>query len=140
MLTSNKTWPILILLFFGWLNNFGQSASDNFEKLNEIEPDSSFENIYIKKLNSTAESSSFLIWVKDTVKPHFHKAHTEMVYVLHGKGIFYLADEKMVMQTGDFVTIKPNTVHAFKTTSAETVKVLSIQAPEFFGKDRFFID
>ena len=41
---------------------------------------------------------------------------------------------------GDYFRIPENTYHALKVTSKEPIKVLSVQSPEFLGKDRVFED
>ena len=96
-------------------------------------------NIKVSKLTSNENSSSFIIWVKDSVKTHYHKDHTETLCFLEGEGIFTVGSKKHFVKAGDFISIPPSVVHSFKTISTKPVKVLSMQAPEFLGKDRHFI-
>ena len=94
----------------------------------------------VEKLASDKHTSCYVIWVKNNVKAHKHEVHTENIYILEGTGEMTLGDESFNIKQGDFVTIPPNTIHSLTVTSDIPVKVLSVQAPEFFGKDRIFVD
>lgn len=113
-------------------------AQDVF-KLNEIlNPDNS-KNVQVHSLCSDKFESSYLIWVVDSVKPHYHAKHTELIHVIEGKGNFYIGDKKYAIEPGDYIRIPQGKIHSFKTTSREEVKVLSVQTPEFVGKDRIWV-
>jgi mannose-6-phosphate isomerase-like protein (cupin superfamily) len=51
-----------------------------------------------------------------------------------------LEEKKFEIKHGDVIFIPKNTFHSVKTTSKEPLKVISIQAPYFDGKDRVFKD
>lgn len=108
------------------------------ENLFDLEPDTSYENILVKRINGDDLSTQFVIWVKDTVRTHRHEAHSESLFVLSGKGVFYMNDKPFKIEKGDFITINKNNWHAVKVTSEEPLKVLSVQSPEFTGEDRKF--
>ena len=120
------------------LGCFFQGWSQEVIDLNTYGPKELEDNITVKKLSTDAHQSSFLIWVKDTVRPHRHDKHTECIYVLEGEGVFYLGPERMILKPGDYVRIPQGVVHSFKNKSSEPAKVLSIQTPEFFGEDRIW--
>jgi mannose-6-phosphate isomerase-like protein (cupin superfamily) len=63
-----------------------------------------------------------------------------VVTVLEGRGEFYLDGERIDIKAGDQIIIPPNTPHAVITRSKKPLKVISIQSPEFLGKDRFFLE
>ena len=44
------------------------------------------------------------------------------------------------IKKGDVVFIPKNTAHAVKSTGKQPLKVLSVQSPNFDGKDRIFIE
>lgn len=46
--------------------------------------------------------------------PHTHQ-FTELFYVLHGEGVFYIEREKVPVKTDDLVIINPNVEHTEKT-------------------------
>jgi quercetin dioxygenase-like cupin family protein len=131
-----KAISLIVFLILG-LSSFSQELF----KLDSIQPDSNnYENIYIKKLVSDEEQSSFLIWVKDSVQAHYHAIHSENVLILAGKARMTVNGEEQVAEAGDFMNFPKGMVHAvLEVVSDEPLKVLSIQCPEFFGKDRIFV-
>lgn len=46
--------------------------------------------------------------------PHTHQ-FTELFYVLHGEGVFYIENEKVPVKTDDLIIINPNAEHTEKT-------------------------
>lgn len=98
------------------------------------------DNLYNKPLFNDSLVSSFAIVIKKEVKSHKHLNHTEHVVVLSGKGQMKLNDRSFEIKKGDVVFIPKNSVHSVKTTSKEPLKVLSLQAPFFDGKDRIFTE
>jgi mannose-6-phosphate isomerase-like protein (cupin superfamily) len=95
-------------------------------------------NIQSIKLFSDSNSTSFVIFVKDQVKAHYHENHTETIVVLEGKAEMQLNNNYLEINVGDILTIEPQNIHSVKVTSEIPLKVLSIQAPEFKGRDRHF--
>ena len=95
--------------------------------------------LLVEKLFSDARTSSFVIWVKGSVRLHKHEVHSETVYVLSGKGRMTVGEEAFDIRKGDVVFIAEGTPHSVLVTKGP-LKVLSVQAPEFTGKDRIFLD
>ena len=108
--------------------------------VNEIYPDKEFENIHVKKISSDSSSSTFAIWIKQKVKLHKHVYHTENVIIDKGFGEFQLNDSIYKVTAGDWIIIPKNTWHGVVVNSRSTMKVISVQSPEYFGKDRIFKD
>lgn len=106
--------------------------------ISEMQPPAEFENIHVEKLATDSLSTSFVIWVKQEVKSHYHAFHTETLYVLEGTGVFNLGEKVVNLAPGDFIEIPKGTFHSVFITSPTPMKVLSVQAPEFNGKDRIF--
>lgn len=98
------------------------------------------DNLYNTRLFADSLCSSFVIVVKKEVKAHKHLYHSEHVIVLDGKGKMKLGDEYLELKKGDMVFIPKNTPHSVISTGKTPLKVISIQAPYFDGKDRIFID
>ena len=109
------------------------SPTDRIRPANE-----DYDNISITKLSSNSDATTFAIWIKKKVKIHKHINHTEHVYIKQGKGKFQLADSLYNVKTGDLIIIPKNTWHGVIVESRNPMKVISIQSPEFFGKDRVF--
>ena len=128
-----KTTVILLLLP---LFTFSQSQ----KSLPDINPVGEYDNISNQKLFSDSLASSFVIWIKKEVKPHKHLSHSEHVLILEGEGVMTIGNETFKVSQGDLLFIPKNTVHSLKTNSDKPVKVLSIQAPEFDGNDRVFVE
>lgn len=126
----------LILLMF-LLNH--SNAQEFVSSIDIIEPtNEDYDNISITKLSSNSDATTFAIWIKKKVKIHKHINHTEHVYIKQGKGKFQLADSLYNVKTGDLIIIPKNTWHGVIVESRNPMKVISIQSPEFFGKDRVF--
>ena len=98
------------------------------------------EVIHLEKLASDSLASTFLIWVKEGVKAHFHASHTEYVYVLEGQGSMILGKEEVMIQPGQLIYIPVGTVHSVVVNAGSELKVLSVQTPEFKGQDRVFVE
>lgn len=98
------------------------------------------ENIYVRPLYNDSLSSSYVIFIKKAVKLHKHINHTEHVIVLQGSGDMILGDKVMPITKGDVIFIPKNTPHSVVTTSKKPLKVISIQSPQFLGKDRVFLE
>ena len=126
---------LLIVLSLAFVN---VAFTQDHLVIDEISPKSSYDNIYVEKLYGDSLSSGFLIWVKDTVKTHRHNWHSESIIVLEGAGKLYTNGNVQVITSGQTIFIPKKTWHAVKVTSTIPLKVLSIQSPGFYGKDREF--
>lgn len=130
-----KFFYILFLFFLPLVFN-----AQSLQLVDTIKAPSVYENVFVKSIASDSLTCSYVIFVKKEVKKHKHVFHTEHVYVLEGEGELLLGDKTMNIKKGDIIFIPKNTVHALKTTSSVPVKIISIQAPYFDGKDRVFIE
>lgn len=126
---------ILLLLLFPVLIK----AQSN-QSLDTITAPITYENIYMRTLASDSLVSSFVIFIKKEVKKHKHVFHSEHVYILDGEGEMILGEKTFTVKKGDIIFIPKNTAHSLKVTSTIPVKVLSVQAPMFDGKDRMLIE
>ena len=127
---------ILIILYTAGISLFANAQQLNPEK---IQPDStSYENIFVKKIAEDSLQSTFVIWIKNEVKSHFHAYHTEYVHILSGKGIMTLNNDTFNIKKGDAIIIPKTSVHSVITTSKKPLKVVSVQAPKFDG-DRVWV-
>ena len=130
-----KILNLILLMFLFNYSNAQEfvSSTDKIEPINE-----DYDNISITKLSTNSDATTFAIWIKKKVKIHKHINHTEHVYIKQGKGKFQLADSLYNVKTGDLIIIPKNTWHGVIVESRNPMKVISIQSPEFFGKDRVF--
>lgn len=110
----------------------------NVKSLVNINAPKSFENIHVEKLSSDKNATNLLIFVKNNVRAHKHNKHTETIFVIDGEAVMVIGKEAKSIKAGDFIIIPEKTIHSVKVTSKIPLKVLSVQAPEFLGKDRIF--
>jgi mannose-6-phosphate isomerase-like protein (cupin superfamily) len=90
-------------------------------------------------LASDSLSSSFLIYIHAEVAPHYHAHHSEHVLVLEGEGTMLLNDSTIALKPQTAVFIPKGSVHSAQNTGSIPLKVISVQAPFFDGKDRIHI-
>ena len=129
-----------IFIFFALLATVPAFAQIMVAEASAIQATEEYNNIHTVPIYSDENSSSFIIFVKKDVRKHYHLHHTEVVIVLEGTGDFYLAGERMTIKKGDHIVIPPGVPHSVTTTSGKPLKVISIQSPEFIGKDRVFVE
>lgn len=106
----------------------------------DLEPDPDYDNIFVKKIYTNLHTSTFVIWIKKHVKSHKHITHTEQVMVLEGKARVKLNNNEFLVQKGDWIIIPEQTIHEVTVLSKKPLKIISVQTPEFTGKDRVFIE
>ncbi|HEY4798739.1 MAG TPA: cupin domain-containing protein [Bacteroidia bacterium] len=124
----------LSILFF--IVAISLCKAQSWQSLDTIKAPANLENVSSRTLYSDSLVSSFVIFIKKEVKEHKHVSHTEHVYVLEGEGEMSLGEKKFPVKKGDMIFIPKGTIHSLKVTSATPMKVISVQAPMFDGKDR----
>lgn len=110
------------------------------QQLDKLQAPDSIQNVWVHSLYSDSLVSSFLIVVKQGVPAHYHRKHTEMLYVLEGEGQMSLGDSSFHIGPGIHLSIPKGTIHSVETTGSTPLKVLSIQSPRFDGKDRVWVE
>lgn len=128
----------LLLIACIWL--LSATAFAQHSNLLGLKPLADYEAVYVMPLAGDSLSSSFVIWIRQEVKAHYHASHAEQIYVLQGSARMQLNEETIAVKTGDYVWIPAGAVHAVKVTSTVPLKVLSVQSPQFEGKDRIWTD
>lgn len=129
------------LLLIGWLGASSLVIGQEHRSLKSYQPEEEFENIHVLKIADDSLQSSYIIWVKKGVKGHFHQTHTENLVVIEGKATMRVGDKTITIKKGDFLNIPNQTPHSvLEVKSRKPLKVLSIQSPQFQGKDRIFIN
>jgi mannose-6-phosphate isomerase-like protein (cupin superfamily) len=112
--------------------------SQNITSINNIIPEKEYDNIHINKISTNKNFTTFVIWVKKGVKSHKHVNHVESLYILEGTGDMNIDGKTFSIKSGDYFVLPENKYHSLKVTSKKPMKVISVQTPEFFGKDRIF--
>lgn len=127
---------LLIIFILASSSLFAQTKTT----ISSLVPEGEYDNLSILQLNTDSNVTSIVIWIRKEVKPHLHASHSEHVYILEGNGKMLLGEKIIEVNPGDLIFIPENTKHALKVTSGMPMKVISIQAPEFDGKDRVPVD
>jgi quercetin dioxygenase-like cupin family protein len=128
---------ISITCLFGFLSFFSNAQHAS---LDTVKAPANYENIHVVKIASDSLSASFVIFIKKEVKLHRHNLHTENVIVLEGEGEMKLGDKRFIVKKGDHIFIPKGTPHSVMVKSKKPMKVVSIQSPNFDGKDRELIN
>jgi len=74
------------------------------------------------------------------VKPHFHKTHDEIVYVIKGSGQMLVNNKWIDVKPGTVHFNPMNKVHATRNTGKDPLVVLSIFTPSMKEPDRHFVE
>ena len=115
-----KSHSITVLI----LCSFFSIQAQWVNKVNEFTNERSRDNIKVIPLDDSNDASSFVIWVKNHVRDHYHKEHTEVVYVLEGFGIMTLGDKSQPIEKGDYIFIPRGISHSVRVTNNQTLKVI----------------
>ena len=130
---------LICLLLFGSCFGWAMAQNQLLNSTSKLKPNKEYENIHVTPLNSDENSSAFVIWIKKEVRIHKHEWHSETVYVLKGKAQMQLGEQEFEVRKGDVIFIPEGTPHGVKVLKGP-LKVISVQAPEFKGQDRVFLD
>jgi len=82
--------------------------------------------------------SAHLFQVRSRMRPHYHKEHSETVYLLEGSGILILGDRAYPVNEGTLLMIPRGVIHSYE--AKQPTSVLSIFDTPFDGADRIFVD
>lgn len=131
---------VFVLLFKSYRAQTIPTLDSHVINVDSIGKKSASDNIYNKTVYGDSLASSFCIVVKKEVKAHKHLTHSEHVIVMEGEGMMRMNSQTFLIKKGDVIFIPKNTIHSVKVTGKVPLKVLSIQAPNFDGKDRIMVD
>jgi mannose-6-phosphate isomerase-like protein (cupin superfamily) len=114
-------------------------------KLGEIAaqfPDSAETMLLDTYLTNEPDSSARLFRVYKGTPPHYHERSDEYLYVLSGRGTFWMGDASNSGEfaPGDFLFFKRLTVHALPAILEGPVVFLSVDAPRRDPSDIVFVD
>jgi len=60
------------------------------------------------------------------IQPHYHPDAEELYYILSGKGLMHIENEKREVETGDVVYIPPMKAHSLQNTSSTPVRFITL--------------
>ena len=70
------------------------------------------------------------------LKPHFHKTHSETVYVIEGTGVRIMEGKEFAVKPGTVHFNPMGKVHAVKNTGSKDMIFLSVFTPAMKDSDR----
>lgn len=108
------------------------------QNLDTVKAPANYDNIYSRPLYSDSLASGFVIFIKKEVKEHKHALHSENILVLEGEAVMKIEGKSFSIKKGDMIFVPKGTWHYVKVSSNVPLKVLSVQSPNFDGKDRIF--
>jgi mannose-6-phosphate isomerase-like protein (cupin superfamily) len=136
---------IFICLFFLSSLTYAQDISQvvlNLEeilKANPLEPGAT--NAKITKFeDDTATVLVIQNVVGMVLKPHYHKSHSETIYVVKGSGQIFSNDKWVDVKPGSLHFNPMGKVHGIKNTGNEPLVVISVFAPALKEPDRHFVE
>lgn len=105
-------------------------------------PDTAETMLLDTYLTDETSASSRVFRVYRETPPHYHANCDEYLYVLSGRGTFWIGESENggEFAPGDFLTFKRRTVHALPTIIEGPVVFLAIDAPRRDPKDIIFVN
>ena len=93
-------------------------------------------------LTDRPDASSRVFRAYRGVPAHFHRECDEYLYVLSGRGTFWLEDQRQEAEfgPGDMLFFERNVIHALPTLLEEPVVFLTLDTPRRSPADVVFID
>jgi len=74
------------------------------------------------------------------LKPHIHKTHDEMIYIIKGTGQMFINGKWIDVKPGTVHFNPMNKVHTTRNTGKEDLVLLSIFTPAMKEPDRHYVD
>jgi mannose-6-phosphate isomerase-like protein (cupin superfamily) len=113
--------------------------------LNEIArsfPDSADTMLLDRYLTDSPAASTRLFRVYQSLPPHYHAGSDEHLYVLSGRGTFWMQSEQNQAEfaPGHFLVFKRGTIHAIPQILQAPVIFLAIDTPRRDPADVIFVD
>lgn len=72
------------------------------------------------------------------VTPHHHRRTEEIYYILSGRGMMTVGDDRREVAAGDAVYIPPMSRHTLENTGREAMRIVLVCGPAFSFEDEIF--
>src|ERR1700746_1241259 len=114
----------------------------NVNEIAESFPDSAETLLLDTYLTNEEAASARVFRVYRETPPHYHEGSDEYLYVLLGRGTFWMGDcsNGAEVGPGDLLFFKRRTVHALPDILEEPVVFLSFDTPRRDPKDIIFVN
>lgn len=124
------------------MNENSSSGRFHLHQIAAAFPESAETLLLDTYLTDEPSASSRVFRVYRPTPAHYHVKSDEFLYVLSGRGTFWMGDATNAGEfaPGDFLTFKRRTVHALPTITESPVVFLAIDAPRRDPKDIHFVN
>ena len=78
--------------------------------------------------------------VGQTTECHFHKTSEEIYYILEGKGLMEIEDEKEKVSEGQVVVIPPKSRQRISNTGSSQLRFLCLCSPSYSDEDTVLVE
>lgn len=72
--------------------------------------------------------------------PHYHRETEEIYYILRGRGLMTIGDDRREVGPGDAIAIPPGAVHQLENTGEQPLHLLCCCAPAYEHDDTVLVD
>ena len=105
-------------------------------------PDTADTMLLDRYLTNEEAASARVFRVYRGTPPHYHEGSEEYLYILSGRGTFWMGDASNASEfaPGDLLFFKRRTIHALPEIVAGPVVFLAIDAPRRDPKDIVFVN
>ena len=140
---------IVISLFIFIMSSVALNAADtpsqivtHIDEILKANPLKAGEKAQMIKIAQDDTVSFFVVRASEGVelKPHVHKTHDEIVYVIKGSAQMLIDDKLVDVKPGSLHFNPMGKIHSSKVTSNEPYVVLSIFTPALKEPDRHFVE
>lgn len=114
----------------------------NIGDIAESLPDSATTLLIDRYLTDRPSASARVFRVYKPTPPHYHVNSDEYLYVISGRGTFWMQDPETVAEfgPGELLFFERGIVHALPSILGEPLVFLSIDTPRRDPKDIIFVD
>ena len=75
-----------------------------------------------------------------SVTPHHHRQIEEVYYIISGRGVMTVGDDRREVGPGDAIYVPRGSRHTLENTGLEPIKLLLVCGPAFFYEDEIISD
>jgi len=140
-----SVWGIVIGMFFfittASVANATSQVLTTVEEALKANPLPAGEKIQMIKIAEDNTITFFIVRMVEgaEIKPHFHKTHSESVYVIKGAGQMLVEGKWVDIKTGSIHFNPMTQIHGLKNTGAGELVIIAIFTPAMKVLDRHFV-
>jgi|GEM_PF-3487937 len=99
------------------------------------------DNVYgTVRIAYDEQAASFLLSIPTETKMHYHNDHSEQILLIEGQGMVLMGYKTITLKKNELIFITKGTPHKIINNGKGKLKVLSIQAPFYDGRDKIILE